>query len=263
MNKWMIIPALAGTLAIGGVALANGSDTKVTATPEKMLTLQEAKDIAVRQYGGHVTEIELENRKSGYVYDVEVKSEGIEYDLDIDAKTGQVTLDDQSSSAQGSKLLTKEEAIRIAKQKAGGTVKEIELDDDDGRNVYEMELRDDQFEYEIDLDAVTGEVLKFEKDREYKAKAATNAAKTATTEHTLTVVEPKKSDDKTTVTSGQKPSMITLDQAIAIAKQKANGKVTDSELDDYVYEIEIEDGDIEYEFEIDAFTGAILSFEQD
>ncbi|BAQ09734.1 PepSY domain-containing protein [Sporosarcina sp. FSL W7-1349] len=264
MNKWMIIPALAGTIAIGGVAMANSSDAEAQVSSQKMLTLQEAKEIAIQQYGGHVTEIELEKKRAGYVYDVELISKGMEYDLDINAKTGKITLDDQSTTNADGKLLTEEKAIRIAKEKADGTLKKIKLDDDDGRVVYELEIRDDQFEYDIELDAVTGEIVKFEKEREYKAKAAAKPTTTAApVEHTLTVAEPKKSDNNAAVKTNQKSSMITMEQAVAIAKQKAAGKVTDSELDDGVYEIEIENGDTEYDFEIDAFSGAILSFEQD
>ena len=95
MNKWMIIPALAGAVAIGGVALASDSEVDAASKSEDILTLKEAKDLAIQKYGGKVTEIELEKTKSGYVYDVEVKSSGIEYDLDIDAITGKIKLEKQ------------------------------------------------------------------------------------------------------------------------------------------------------------------------
>lgn len=261
MNKWMIIPAFVGTIAIGGVALANGQDAKTATSSENLLTLQQAKEIALKQYNGHVTEIELEKKKTGYVYDVEVVSNGIEYDLDIDAITGKVTVDEQSPAVVTGKLIKEEEAIRLAKKKVAGTVMKIELDDEDDRAIYEVELKDDQFEYEVKLDAVTGEVLKVEKDRHHKSES--NGVKNKSAEHSLTVGESKTSDKQSATKAEKKPSKITMDQAIAIAKQKANEKVTDSELDDGIYEIEIKDGDIEYEFEIDAFTGTIISFEQD
>ena len=88
MNKWMIIPALAGAVAIGGVALANNSEVDVGKQIGRYFDAERGRRIlAIQKYGGKVTEIELEKTKSGYVYDVEVKSSGIEYDLDIDAIT--------------------------------------------------------------------------------------------------------------------------------------------------------------------------------
>ncbi|AOV08977.1 PepSY domain-containing protein [Sporosarcina ureilytica] len=67
---------------------------------------------------------------------------------------------------QSKSKLTVEEAIAIARQHASGTVKEIELDNDDGRLYYEIEMKDGKYEYELDIDAYTGDVLDFEKDLE-------------------------------------------------------------------------------------------------
>ena len=281
MNKWMIIPALAGAVAIGGVALANDSEVDAASKSEDILTLKEAKDLAIQKYGGKVTEIELEKTKSGYVYDVEVKSSGIEYDLDIDAITGKIKLEKQSTdthvpkevstesaqkatpthnlkvveSAQprvaGTKLLTKDQVIAIAKKKAKGTVTEVELDSDDGRKHYDIEIKDGTYEYDFEIDAITGKILEFEKDRDDDAKKVNKQA-TAT---------------KTNKVASTKKAMLTKDQAIAIAMKQATGTVTDFELDEddgrKVYEIEIENGTYEYEFEIDAFTGKVLKFEKD
>lgn len=278
MKKWMFIPALAGAVAIGGVALANDTPTDKVSTTEGLMTLQEAKDLALQQYGGKVTEIELEKKKTGYVYDVEVKSNGIEYDLDIDAKTGKIVLDSQSTdkrsaqvvsddtaqqaattntlkvveSAQprvaDAKLLTSDQAIAIAKKKANGTVTKVELDSDDGRQHYDIEIKDGTYEYDFEIDAITGKILEFEKDRDDDVKKVNKQAATSKV-------------------AGTKQTMLTKDQAIAIAMKQAKGTVTDFELDDdddrQVYEIEIEDGTYEYDFEIDAFTGEVLKFEKD
>lgn len=270
MKKWMFIPALAGAVAIGGVALANDTPTDKVSAMEGLMTLQEAKDLALQQYGGKVTEIELEQKKSGYVYDVEVKSNGIEYDLDIDAKTGKIVLDSQSTdkrSAQqatatntlkvdestkprvaDAKLLTSDQAIAIAKKKANGTVTKVELDSDDGRQHYDIEFKDGTYEYDFEIDAVTGKILEFEKDRDDDDKKVNKQATTSKV-------------------AGTKQAMLTKEQAIAIAMKQAKGTVTDFELDDdddrQVYEIEIEDGTYEYDFEIDAFTGEVLKFEKD
>ena len=43
-----------------------------------------------------------------------------------------------------------------------GAFRELKLDRDDGRLVYEGEMRDGRTEYEFEIDAVTGAVLSWE-----------------------------------------------------------------------------------------------------
>ena len=250
MNKWMIIPALAGAVVLGGAALANGLGTSEVHAAANFLSLKEAKALAIKEVGGQVTEIELEKTKSGYIYEVEVKSGGVEYDLDIDAQTGKVVIEKQQTKkpvtvelpqVTGAKLLTKEQAIAIATKKAKGTVTKAKLDDDDGRKHYDIEIKDGTYEYDFEIDAITGEILEFDKERdddEKKNNQATNGTK-----------------------------LLTKDQVIAIAMKRAKGIVTDIELDTddgrKIYEIEIEDGTYEYDFEIDAVSGEVLKFEKD
>lgn len=231
----MIVPALAGAITIGSVAFANSDSTAA------VLTLQEAKDIAVEKVGGQVKEIELEHKSSGSYYEVEVVSDGIKYELRIDAQSGEVAMDDQPIKAA---LLTKEEAISIAKQKASGTVTEFEFDEDDDVPVYEIDMQDDSYKYEIELHAQTGEWLKFEKETlSKKSKSSPNVAPSATT------------------------TELSESQIVEIAKKKAKGIVTDieREKDDgrVVYEVEMEDDQFEYEFKIDANTGEIIKFEKE
>jgi uncharacterized membrane protein YkoI len=280
-KRWMLIPAMAGVVAIGGVAMADDSAPSVSKQADKMISLQEAKQVATQKVkGGYVTEIELDQDDGRYHFDIDLKDNKNEYDLEVDAFTGEIIkfekeVEKDRTQAKSGKLLTKEEAIAIAKKQAAGTVKEIELDDDDGRKVYEIEIKDNEFKYEIELDAVTGKVLEFEKDRYRSAKKEVKAQpQTQVKEQTekvaastLNVVEPVKEKQAVKPVENKKSTKktkLSKDQAIAIAKQHASGVVTEFELDDDdVYEIEMEDGDIEYELEIHAYTGAILSFERD
>ena len=179
MKKWMMIPALAGVLVIGGVAMAGNAGQSLAATPKGLLTMEEAEAIAVKSVDGKVTQIELDREKSGDIYEVEVKSDGVEYDLDIDAKTGKVLRTDKDDYddddfddsddkviVSDGKFITEEAAVKIAMKQAKGTVTEIELDEDDGRVIYEIEIKDGKYDYDFDIDAISGEVLKFEKDRD-------------------------------------------------------------------------------------------------
>ena len=64
--------------------------------------------------------------------------------------------------------LTQDEALAKALQHAGVSkpdfVKRIELDYEHGRKVFEVKFYQGGFEYEFDIDAETGAVLKYEKD---------------------------------------------------------------------------------------------------
>lgn len=253
MNKWMIIPALAGAVVLGGVALANGLGTSEAHAAENFLSLKEAKALAVKKVGGKVTEIELEKTRTGYIYEVEVKLDGVEYDLDIDAQTGKIVSEKQQDKKvvkaeqpqlAGSKLITKDQAIAIATEKAKGTVTKAKLDNDDGRKHYDIEIKDGTYEYDFEIDAITGEILEFDKERD----------------------DDKKVNNQATV-SNKTQKLLTKDQAISIALKQVKGTVTDVELDDddgrKQYEIEIKDGIYEYDFEIDAVSGEVLKFDKE
>jgi len=180
MKKWIVIPALAGAVVLGGITMAaNASNTDKNEAPvlEGILSIEQVESKAIESVGGKVTKVEFEREKSGDIYEVEVIADGIEYDLDIDAKTGEVLRtekddDDDSydannkATASGEKLLTIDEVVAIALKEAKGTVTEVELDEDDGRMHYDIEIEDGKYEYDIEIDAVTGEVLDFEKERE-------------------------------------------------------------------------------------------------
>ena len=120
----------------------------------------------------------MDREKSGDIYEVEVKSNGVEYDLDIDAKTGKVLRTDKDDHdnddfdeddsddkviVHDGKFITEKAAIEIAMKQAKGTVTEVELDEDDGRVVYEIEIKEGKYDYDFDIDAISGEVLNLKK----------------------------------------------------------------------------------------------------
>ena len=81
----------------------------------------------------------------------------------------------EEASRRGMTLITEEEAVRIARERIGDAsarVKDADLEDeddyyrsrDDFRPVWSLELRAGRDEYDVDVDAVTGEILKFKLD---------------------------------------------------------------------------------------------------
>lgn len=152
--------------------------------------------------------------------------------------------------------ISRDRALAIAQEHAGVTAEQIlrvddhERESDDGRLVWEIEFLADGTEHEFDIDARTGEVLDHERDRE--ADAPTR--------------EARPSHD----TEGA-PEQISGDRALAIAVTHAGvgspDHVDDLELDHddgaLIWEVEFDAGGLEYEYDIDAHSGAILEFEID
>ena len=79
-------------------------------------------------------------------------------------------LSDQEMGKVSGGTLTRDEALAKALEHAKlrkdqvDFVKKIEQDYEHGKRIFEVEFYKGGFEYEYDIDAVTGRVLKFEKD---------------------------------------------------------------------------------------------------
>ena len=163
---------------------------------------------------------------------------------------------ESNTRAKSSKLtlIGEARAKEIALGKTGGgTIVEFELDWDDGRPEYEIEIKANGYEYELEIDGYTGKVLEFEKDDDDDYRSSSKPA--------------SKPAPKST-TKPSKPSLIGDARAKEIALAKSGGgKVVEFELDwddgRPEYEIEIKKDGLEYEVEIDGYTGQILEFEID
>ena len=108
-----------------------------------------------------------------WVYDVEFWADGKEYDYEILASNGTILSYDYdaeyqwngSTSTSGDTIST-EKVKSIVTDRAGvsGTFRELKLERDDGRTVYEGEMRSGRTEYEFTIDAYTGAVLEWDTD---------------------------------------------------------------------------------------------------
>jgi len=151
------------------------------------ITPEEAKAIALNDAGlaeADVRDLEVElDRDDGTVhYDVDFEKGNEDYDYDIDAVTGKIlkvqkpvqeaaATTTNSSSSSTTKQLTKAEAKAIALKHAGLKESEVrdldvELDRDDGTVHYDVDFEKDGFEYDYEIDANTGKILKSRKERD-------------------------------------------------------------------------------------------------
>ncbi|MBM7707250.1 PepSY domain-containing protein [Chryseomicrobium aureum] len=166
---------------------------------------------------------------------------------DRDDLADYIPVNQQPANAE---YITQEEALKIANERVEGEVVEISLDSDDRRVHFDVEMKDGTYEYEFDIDAVSGDVFDFERDRD---DDDSNRSQTQSTSV----------QSGGTAQVANTEDALTMEEAIAIALNEVTGTVTGAERDDNYYEIEVRDGNVEYEFDIDAFTGEILKFEKD
>lgn len=168
----------------GCISIAEAKEVVPGNAGQQYIDSEAAKQAALSHCGldekdvsfGHA---HLERDDGKWIYDVEFYKDNAEYDYDIDALTGEVLSFDHDSEhhhhqaanppGTGDGLITEDSAKQIALEYGGVTETEaqyleVELDYDDGRAEYEVEWYVGRTEYSCSVDAVTGEVLSFEKE---------------------------------------------------------------------------------------------------
>lgn len=193
---------LESTLKFGtAVTIPTGDSNKDTAE-NGMISEEQAKEAAIKAAaGGFVKDIELEKENGKYVYDVELIKDNREYDYYIDASTGEVTLefehdsyfdyddddkddwdedndgdgedDDRDIASTGqTDSLPENDIISEAKVKEivlakvpGAKIVYINLDREDGVTAYEGKATQGEFEYEFEINAASGVIIEWDKDR--------------------------------------------------------------------------------------------------
>ena len=138
---------------------------------------EKAKTIALNHAGVSASDAvfvraHLDYENGRRVYDVEFYSGSTEYDYEIDAATGDVLSYDYDAEYYAPQTstgdyITEARVKQIVEERAGvsGTFYGLRLERDDGRMVYEGEMRNGWTEYEFTVDAVTGTILEWDVDR--------------------------------------------------------------------------------------------------
>jgi uncharacterized membrane protein YkoI len=154
--------------------------------------------------------------------------------------------------------ITAEKAKEIALNHAGLKASDVtfvraQLDWDDGRQEYEVEFYSGNVEHDYDIDASTGEILSYDRDAEFHApKSVGTKAATAPTASDNTAITAEKAKEIALQHAGLKASDVTFVRA-------------QLDWDDgrQEYEVEFYSGNVEYDYDIDAETGEILSYDRD
>ena len=243
----------------------------VTATATSRRSIQVEDGVGITLNGAKFTPRDADGKEvSVFLYNgttyvpVRAISEAMGMDVSFNSATRTVVLTtaDRTASQQGSTAasgdyISADRAKQIALNDAG--VKEsaavflrANLDWDDGRMKYEVEFYSGNTEYDYDIDAVTGAILS--SDRELENFQIWNNGTSRPSGNT--------SGNTGSASSG---NYITAERAqqIALAECPSGSTVVKCQFDwddgRAEYEVEIRNGWTEYDFEIDAVTGTILS----
>ncbi len=155
-----------------------------TETVISMITAEDAIEIALKDAGLEKEDIrdldaELDYDNGKAHYDVDFEKDDKDYDYEIHAETGKILKKDVPAKAAAAsatttdkpKQITRDEAKSIALNHAGLTASqvrdlEVELDRDDGKAHYDVSFDADGYDYDYEIHAETGKILKSEKERD-------------------------------------------------------------------------------------------------
>lgn len=155
-----------------------GTPSGPAATPDDDRSIEEVREIAVNSVGsgnGVITKYELkESEDENWTFvEFEIQVDSEEHDVDVDRRTGSIreksVENNRNMIVDYSSYIGLEEAERIALERVGETgslIIEFELEDvDDNDPVsYDFEVLAPSGKFEVEVDAMNGEVLKFEKE---------------------------------------------------------------------------------------------------
>ena len=171
--------------AIGTVPVSaetTAANSYISKEAAKAAALNHAKVNASRITG---YEIELDREWNGVFYEIEFNANGFEYDYKINAENGSIVkskkeaddkwvspvinpskpVSDNSAVKYIGNEKAKAAALMHAGLKAGQiTGFKIELDRGSGAAHYDIEFRANGYEYDYEINAASGKVMKFEKD---------------------------------------------------------------------------------------------------
>ena len=185
-------------ITMAGV-FANGNSAKKTKTVRVLnvdvkISIEQAKQLAlnhskVSKNMAKMTKIRLDKENRKFIYEIEFYTERKKYKYNIDANTGKVLSYSEKERSSAStvirddgkiintngsdteirktpKYIGMEKAKEIAVARITGAKKinvtNIQLDNEKGKMIYEGRIVYKNTEYKFDIDAITGEVIKWE-----------------------------------------------------------------------------------------------------
>ncbi|EGG90978.1 hypothetical protein HMPREF0491_02500 [Lachnospiraceae oral taxon 107 str. F0167] len=262
---------------------AAGINTVAISSTKKQIGVEGAKQIAlahakVAQKDVTFIKAELETENGRLVYDIEFYSGNVEYDYDIDAVSGDIVSYDydienynipvQPTEVQQTNADTVdigvEKAKEIALSHAGHSIDKVsfvkaEIDYEDGIKVYDIDFHSGNVEYDYEINAATGSILSVDWDIEdYSIPAPEPAPTEAPVPAPTAAPAPAPTKAASSGISAERAKQIALSHA-GVGSAHFTKVELDTEDGIRVYEIEFKVGNVEYDYDINVATGAIVS----
>lgn len=210
------------------------------------------------------------------VYEVDFDTVDFEYEYEINAKTGKVvkfekeandetyvpskpanntgeTNKTNNQTSNDETYIGKDAAKAAAIKHAGVSEDSVydyscELDHEHGTVIYEIEFKADGYECDYDINALTGDVVRYERERDDDAKH-TSVKESVSEEANINEQEAK----STAINHSGVNESDVYDFSCKLDRE--DGKL--------VYEIEFKAGGYEYDYEVDAIGGGIIKSEKE
>lgn len=174
------------TLAAVVLLVAGASAQEVATSAEETAKTVALTDAGVTEEQVTWTNVATYRRRGVEIIDLGFLTDTHRYGYEINAETGAIVATyarerwdddwlnryiDQHDQGETVDLISMEDAFSIAFQQAGVEMDQvdsydIELDEDDGFLLYEIEFTAGRMEYECEIDAITGDILHWEQDRD-------------------------------------------------------------------------------------------------
>jgi uncharacterized membrane protein YkoI len=267
---------------------ANPITPSPSSSPDSYIGEENAKRIAFERASVDESEVsacivKLEHDHGMMVYDIEFKARGYEYDVDVDAVTGEIIEFDMdpigyrpsetnapaATPTPEPSYIGEETAKRIAFERAQVAAENvyalsIRLEHDHGRMVYDVEFRANGFEYDIDVDAINGNVLEFDMDPiATPIPNPTNTPRPSGAPSVTPIPAPAPTSAPGYI--GEEAAKNIAFRRAGISASEATQVHVELKRDDgrMIYDVEFKARGYEYDVDIDAITGAVLEFDMD
>ena len=206
----------------------------------------------VAQADAQLISVEMDVEAGRMVYEVEFLSGGLAYEYDVDAVSGEIV----KSSSEDRGALTagaadgadigSDAALAAALAHAGVTQAQasgirVDRDREDGRLVYDIDFISGELEYDYEIDAATGAVIKQSREQ-YRGASGGGSIPASSTD------------------IGSDAALQAALAHAGVAQADATGVRVEREYDDglLVYDVDFYAGSVEYDYEIAGADGTVL-----
>lgn len=290
----LIVSIVVAVSAIGAGSIAYGYDVvKKNSIGIDNAIATAMQDAGVTEQDAVITKAKMSFDDGRFVYDIEFTANGLEYDYELKASDGAIikkdkdtndryvetttgvnestqtvtqqeitsqSADQQTTQAQTQNAATNKGDISLDKAKSialsnaglkadAVTFTKAQLDYDDGVSHYEIEFYNDSYEYDYDID-MSGNIVSYDRDARKAQNNQSNQSSSANVNSKYIGIDKAKS--VALENAGKKSSEVNFTKA---KLEKDDGV--------WKYEIEFVAGTMEYEYDIDAVSGKVLSHDAD